>query len=166
MGSVVLAGLFTLIGVLVGGFFGYRMHMTLRKEKFKEVLYKEQLAAGKELTEHLAHIVIAMTQWPEKGPKPDEISSHAGSFLKSLLTVRFLLSDKLIQTGFELMEICLKVNRSDAFGEIFGEKLREFLRLIRKELAIDLITTDIITTFETAKKAVKIKNNKGGKDAD
>jgi hypothetical protein len=133
MSDVVIAGIFTIVVALLGSFVGFQTHKLLRREKYKEAIYSQKVAAYKKLSRLLAEtMILAMSE-------PSSLSKKTGDLILFSLEYKYLLPEKIFM----------------AFGDFFKKtdansvlaQAAVISNLIRDDLGIELITKEISETI-------------------
>lgn len=172
MNSIVIAGVFTLIGAAIAAGAMWFVQMDLRKEKFKEIIYKEKLAVYQQLSEWtgMMEMNIVRTLWgSDDSPfepldadiKKKELVQKNAQFsdlLGSSLVISASVKEKMmnvqltyIKLASEIAECLSGKGLPDAGidGIIpFKKSCLDAGNRMRKELHIEAIDDSILGTFK------------------
>jgi hypothetical protein len=169
MSSVVIAGLFGIIGAVIGAAVMWFIQMELRKEKFKEIIYKEKLTVYQQLSEWVNMMVMTVLRnWVDDSPfegldagvkkkeleeKNAKFSDLFGSSLLISASVREKLKD--VQVAYiKLAPVVSKHLGAHSLQDppetiiIFDKKCLDAVNSMRKELHIEAIDDSILGTFK------------------
>ncbi|HHT9135982.1 MAG TPA: hypothetical protein ACFYEK_01930 [Candidatus Wunengus sp. YC60] len=103
MPSSIITGIFSILGVIVGICGTFFAQLFLRKEKFKEIIYKEKLSAYREIIEKLFDVVIGAHRYKaEKTIQDDkEWTNKVSSFCITIARNEFVVSKLDLRLLFE-----------------------------------------------------------------
>ncbi len=171
MSDLLTAGLFTVAGACIGAFAMWIVQMKLRKEKFKEIIYKKKFAVYQHIAEGMdvmATILAGRIPWDKNpalkvvyGPEEQEELRKKNAKLGELLGGSLLVSaqakkevNNLRAMFIEFVQILVKydlneVSREDVLAEVpvFNKKYLAAINTMRKELHIEAIQEAIFKTF-------------------
>lgn len=171
MNTVILAGVFGILGSLVGAAATWIIQMQLRREKFKEIIYKEKLVSYQGIAQGMEAIKTVLAPWlanriypgfevVNSQEKQAELSKKEAQF-RDLVGCSLVVSPeakkKLMNFGkafIELFSVLFKeitgeVSPSvvDATIEVFDQNYADAFNTMRKELLIKPINKSLLKTF-------------------
>ncbi len=155
MEIALVAGIFT----IVGAFIGFYINLLLRKEQFKEIVYKEKFAFYKKLTEELAPIITETVYLSQEGEKSKELIAQTYRFITTLHSGWFIITNDILNAGLDIFDMLTSSEISGKPYEVLGEKFRKFLGLIRLELHAKAISEGIKETLDFGFKSSKEPEN-------
>jgi hypothetical protein len=149
-------------GIVVVGLIGLYGHFVLRKEKFKELLYRERFFAYKEIAEigfitHTSHL-HALTdhkkieQFAKNSLRLNEslykfslfISPSVGRKMNKFRLEMLSRMEDFLGSEKELQEFFLK----DSYAKTLDERWMAVINEMRKELGIDVLTESLTKTYK------------------
>jgi gas vesicle protein len=165
--GVLIAGVFTIIG----GVIGFIVQLLLRKEKFKEIIYKEKLAASIELSKRLWHFKTTALEVIVSKVEMEKLEEEAPDIREFIWGKGFLISESVsekadkfvVDTVFSVSCLKAEVELAATSREVFSlvqDKYRKVSNALRQDLHADLISEDIYKTLKFGDKIMG-GNNKG-----
>ena len=164
--QVLIAGIFLIIGAAIGALAMFYVQMVLRKEKFKEIIYKDLLSTYEELASNCRNLYIAYLDVLKQPQGLDQLAKlHAkavqlGDILGGSVVVAsdavYAHVGKMISNALDPIERDPSVGDDPlkAFelvrNQNVGFEYAVVLNKMREELGIELISQDIIKTVEFA----------------
>jgi|GEM_PF-3444053 len=143
-----------IVGAIVGGVITVIVQRCLFSEKLKEIVYKERLAAVKELTELLGKLEILIVNAGQQKAELDKLIDETVNF-------RLLVNSKRLFISSEALELFKDI------GTLFGEAITKpamvkvkilrvkhkeaaLFALLRKEFGIDPLTEQTEWSIKTS----------------
>jgi len=176
MSNIVVNGFFTLAGILLGILGTVYVQFVLRKEKFKEILYREQLAAYKEIAERMWDVSNGFYRFSEDAEQMKELHEDTerltAAIDKNILCISSVVYKRVSMfrddTTKAMMEYITSPGIQDLVkGGVQANRLtsngKHFLvafNTIRNELCIDALSEDILKTINFGKNFFRKMNGK------
>jgi len=169
MNSIVIAGVFTLIGAVIAAGAMWFVQMDLRKEKFKEIIYKEKLAVYQQLSEWVGMMVMTVLRnWMDDPPlkgldagvkkkELEEKNTKFSNLFGSSLVISASVRKKLKDVQIAYIELAPEISKHRACRGlkdppetiiIFNKNCLDAVNRMRKELYIEAIDDSILGTFK------------------
>ena len=155
--------LYSLLGVLLGGLLSVHVQLSLRKERDKEVVYKERIAAYKEIAECFWKIRILYAAVFNDKNKCKEVREE---FLRlndaidqNILFVSDVIRKQLVKFRAEVTVGVLKIVQDDLGlkeliksnpgDRLVEERCRAMINEMRRELGVDVLSKDMLESFKS-----------------
>ena len=151
MPSSIITGIFSILGVIVGICGTFFAQLFLRKEKFKEIIYKEKLSAYREIIEKLFDVVIGAHRYKaEKTIQDDkEWTNKVSSFCITIARNEFVVSKDVYNLFSEFAKMLVKLKTID--DVTYTKMVRystDIINTIRKDIGVDILSKDLEKTFQ------------------
>lgn len=159
MDNVFITGLFGLFCALIGVGGGFAINLVLRKEKFKEIVYKEQLLVHKEIAEARGKILTLFSESLKDRKKVDELAAEAVRVGDIFRRHSLLVSDEVRKSTGDFVMAAVDpfivrkkdkevIDDSKAESVIVYEKYHAATNVAREELGIEPLSESIAKTFK------------------
>ncbi|MFQ5901580.1 MAG: hypothetical protein ACE5IH_08500 [Thermodesulfobacteriota bacterium] len=148
-----IAGIFTLTGLITGAAATVIIQLLLRKEKFKEILYKEKFAEYKVISCRVRALYYAALECLIAGKEHNHAVSNALDFIHYIRSKWFLIPEALDNECFELFRfVSVEMRKSSGESEVKRERLKDIYLSIantmRDDLRIELLSKEIKKTLD------------------
>ncbi|GEM_PF-3949790 len=156
----VLTAIISASAALAGVYLNSRIQLTLRKEKFDELIYKEKFAIYKKLITHVTATqeLLYEMRWSsssdeeEESAKHNQLANERLAFRLALSRAHFLAPDKVLNAGSKLeLAFLLPPKDSKEWFDFHSEIHRGKLALdwaVRNDLGINPVSDNIKSTIE------------------
>lgn len=151
MTGVFIAGIFSLIGIIIGGTMTIFGQSAMRAEKFKELFYKDKMIALKEINEGFWELFTTAHDCVSGKAKRDELFGKTAEFIKLIgrndIFISAALGHKLNKLVTDTLGIIASENDFVGMGQIDTVKARHIEDIFRSiSLAMrEEIHTDFLT---------------------
>jgi len=164
MDSVTTAATFTLIGSAIGAGITIYIQLIMRREKFKEILYKERLPVYADIVKQVSEITFMAGQFEQQIQgqknifKMDKLVRQVLCFDDTTRSAEYLISKEAFEFCCDFLTALNSLGReiaknptsiNTALERIHGSAI-DVINAIRADLGVDKLSKSIQTTIDTA----------------